>query len=68
MHNAADFMTRIPENYAARLIEKEALEVSVSSKEDIITLVKKLVADNAEIFEVRNNAGLEDWFMEITKN
>ncbi len=67
MHNAADFMTRIPENYAARLIEKEALEVSVSTKEDIVTLIKKLVAENAEIFEVKNNSGLEDWFMEITK-
>jgi ABC-2 type transport system ATP-binding protein len=68
LNNAANFINDIPKNYSAKLINENSLEISVSSKEDIITLIKKLVISNADIFEVKNSAGLEDWFMEITKN
>lgn len=68
INNAADFITEISENYSPKLIDTHSIEIVSESKEDIIRLVKELVLKNAEIFEVKNNAGLEDWFMEITKN
>ncbi|MDH6250559.1 ABC-type multidrug transport system ATPase subunit [Chryseobacterium sp. H1D6B] len=68
MNNAAHFIQEIPEHYASRLIDENALEITVESKEDIAGLVKQLVMNNAEIFEIKSSGGLEDWFMEITKN
>jgi ABC-2 type transport system ATP-binding protein len=62
------FLHHIPENYTAQIIDDHTIEVSVQSKEDIAKLTKILVLKDAEIFEIRNSAGLEDWFMEITKN
>ncbi|MBK1897600.1 ABC transporter ATP-binding protein [Chryseobacterium paridis] len=68
LNNASLFTQHIPEYYSAKIIDENTLEVTVQSKEDIIKLTKLLVTNNAEIFEIRNSAGLEDWFMEITKN
>lgn len=62
------FLQYIPENYTPKIIDSHAIEVAVQSKEDIARLTKILVLKDAEIFEIRNSAGLEDWFMEITKN
>ncbi|PWN63734.1 ABC transporter ATP-binding protein [Chryseobacterium viscerum] len=68
LNQASRFIGEIPENYSPKLIDENTLEVTAESKEDIIDLVKKLVLNNAEIFEIKSSAGLEDWFMEITKN
>ncbi|KAB1228875.1 ABC transporter ATP-binding protein [Chryseobacterium viscerum] len=68
LNQASRFISEIPENYSPKLIDENTLEVTAESKEDIIDLVKKLVLNNAEIFEIKSSAGLEDWFMEITKN
>uniref|UniRef100_UPI003219C5C8 ABC transporter ATP-binding protein n=1 Tax=Chryseobacterium sp. TaxID=1871047 RepID=UPI003219C5C8 len=62
------FLQYIPENYNAQILDHHTIEISVQSKEDIAKLTKILVLKDAEIFEIRNSAGLEDWFMEITKN
>ncbi|MGE8554274.1 MAG: ABC transporter ATP-binding protein [Chryseobacterium jejuense] len=68
LHEPSAFLQYIPENYTAQIIDDHTIEVSVQSKEDIAKLTKILVLKDAEIFEIRNSAGLEDWFMEITKN
>nr|WP_315029350.1 ABC transporter ATP-binding protein [uncultured Chryseobacterium sp.] len=65
--NASQFITEIPESYSPQIINDSTIEVTAESKENVATLIKKLVLNNAEIFEIKNNAGLEDWFMEITK-
>ena len=68
INNASQFIHEIPEQYSPKIINKNTVEITAESKEHIVTLIKKLVLNHAEIFEIRNNAGLEDWFMEITKN
>lgn len=68
LHEPSAFLQYIPENYTPQIIDDHTIEVSVQSKEDIAKLTKILVLKDAEIFEIRNSAGLEDWFMEITKN
>lgn len=68
LNNAHKHMIEIPENYSPKLIDENTIEITSKSKEDIIDLVKKLVLNHAEIFEIKSSAGLEEWFMEITKN
>ncbi|WP_160136541.1 ABC transporter ATP-binding protein [Chryseobacterium sp. c4a] len=68
LNEASAFLQYIPESYTAQIIDNHTIEVSVQSKEDIAKLAKILVLKDAEIFEIKNSAGLEDWFMEITKN
>ncbi|AZB10433.1 ABC transporter ATP-binding protein [Chryseobacterium sp. G0162] len=68
INNASQFIHEIPEQYSPKIINENTVEITAESKEHIVTLIKKLVLNHAEIFEIRNNAGLEDWFMEITKN
>ncbi|UHO39293.1 ABC transporter ATP-binding protein [Chryseobacterium capnotolerans] len=68
INNASHFITEIPEHYSPKIINESTIEITAESKEHIATLIKNLVLNHAEIFEIRNNAGLEDWFMEITKN
>lgn len=68
LNHASDFIAEIPENYSPKILDENTIEITAESKEDIINLVKQLVQNNAEIFEIKNSAGLEDWFMEITKN
>lgn len=68
LNNASQFIAEIPENYSPKILDENTIEITAESKEDIINLVKKLVQNNAEIFEIKNSAGLEEWFMEITKN
>lgn len=68
LNDAHKHMSEIPENYSPKLIDENTIEVTSRSKEDIIDLVRKLVLNHAEIFEIKSSAGLEEWFMEITKN
>lgn len=68
INNASQFIHEIPEQYSPKIINENTVEITAESKEHIVTLIKNLVLNHAEIFEIRNNAGLEDWFMEITKN
>ena len=44
------------------------MECAVGSKEEVVALNNLLVSQQAEIFELKSNTGLEDWFIELTKN
>lgn len=68
LNHAETFIHEIPENYSPKLLDEAGIEVTAESREDITALIKKLVLTDAEIFEIKNSAGLEEWFMEITKN
>lgn len=68
VEDAAAFIGEIPESYSPKMLDETGIEITAVSKEDITGLVKKLVLKDAGIFEIRNSAGLEEWFMEITKN
>ncbi len=68
LNHAETFIHEIPENYSPRLLDEAGIEITAESREDIMALIKKLVLKDAEIFEIKNSAGLEEWFMEITKN
>lgn len=68
LNDAATFISEIPESYSPKLLDKTAVEITAASREDVTALVKKLVMKDAGIFEIKNIAGLEEWFMEITKN
>ncbi|SFN09871.1 ABC-2 type transport system ATP-binding protein [Chryseobacterium oleae] len=68
LNNAPQFIVQIPESYSPKIIDSSTIEITAESKENIASLIKKLVLNDAEIFEIKNSAGLEDWFMEITKN
>lgn len=67
INNANQFMTEISKKYNPQLLDETSIEITVTEKKDIIEINKKLVSASAEIFEIKNNAGLEDWFIEITK-
>lgn len=68
LNHAETFIHEIPENYSPRLLDEAGIEITAESREDITALIKKLVLKDAKIFEIKNSAGLEEWFMEITKN
>ena len=68
LNNAQQFIEQIPDSYSPKIIDSSTIEITAESKENIASLIKKLVLSDAEIFEIKNSAGLEDWFMEITKN
>lgn len=46
----------------------ETIEVSVTTKNEISNLVKKLVSLDANIYQIQSKGGLEEWFMNITEN
>lgn len=68
LNNASKFISEIPASYSPQKVDDNTIEITAGSKEDIAALVRLLVLKDAEIFEIKNSAGLEDWFMEITKN
>lgn len=68
LNNASEFISEIPASYSPQKVDDNTIEITAGSKEDIAALVRLLVLKEAEIFEIKNSAGLEDWFMEITKN
>jgi len=68
LNDAAVFISEVPESYSPKLLDETALEITAASRDEVTALVKKLVLKDAGIFEIKNSAGLEEWFMEITKN
>ena len=68
VNNARQFLDVIPASYNPQLIDENSMECAVTSKEEVIQLNTLLVSANAEIFELKSNTGLEDWFIELTKN
>ncbi|RMZ59417.1 ATP-binding cassette domain-containing protein [Chryseobacterium nematophagum] len=68
VNNAEHYIKEIPEKNSPNQIDENTLEIVVESKEEIITLVKKMVMADAEIFELKSSVGFEEWFMDIIKN
>lgn len=68
LNDAAAFINEIPGSYSPKMLDETGIEITAASKEDVIALVKQLVLKEAGIFEIKTSAGLEEWFMEITKN
>ncbi|CAA7195974.1 ABC transporter ATP-binding protein [Chryseobacterium potabilaquae] len=68
INNAEHYIKEIPEKNSPNQIDENTLEIVVESKEEIITLVKKMVMAGAEIFELKSSLGFEEWFMDIIKN
>ena len=68
INNARQYIDKIPTIYNPRLINENTMECAVGSKEEVIALNTLLVSQQAEIFELKSNTGLEDWFIELTKN
>jgi ABC-type multidrug transport system ATPase subunit len=58
----------IKENYTV-VESKNAnfLEVELSGKEEIPTLVRNFTLQDIPIYGIKNNGGLEEWFLNITK-
>jgi len=68
INNAHQFIDKIPSVYSPKIINENTMECAVGSKEEVIALNSLLVSQQAEIFELKSNTGLEDWFIELTKN
>lgn len=68
LNDAAAFISEIPGSYSPKMLDETGIEITAASREDVIALVKQLVLKDAGIFEIKTSAGLEEWFMEITKN
>lgn len=68
INNAEEFIDKIPATFSPKLINEDTMECAVNSKEEVIALNKLLISQQAEIFELKSNTGLEDWFIELTKN
>ncbi|MDQ1161130.1 ABC-type multidrug transport system ATPase subunit [Chryseobacterium sp. SORGH_AS 447] len=68
LNDAAAFINEIPGSYSPKMLDETGIEITAASREDVIALVKQLVLKEAGIFEIKTSAGLEEWFMEITKN
>ena len=67
INNALQYIDKIPSIYNPKLINENTMECAVGSKEEVIALNTLLVSQQAEIFELKSNTGLEDWFIELTK-
>lgn len=66
--DAEKHIQEIQKNHTAQLVAENTIEFDITSKEDIIKINKDLVSKNLEVFELKSNTGLEDWFIELTKS
>lgn len=66
--DAEKHIQEIQQNYSAEITGENTIEFNITSKEDIIKINKDLVSKNLQVFELKSNTGLEDWFIELTKS
>ncbi len=52
----------------ASITSSEVLEFTLNQKEEIPLLVKQLTEQNIPIYSIKNKGGLEEWFINLTKN
>lgn len=52
---------------AAAIKNHNFLEIELTDKEEIPTLVRTLTEQNIPIYSLKNRGGLEEWFLNITK-
>lgn len=66
--NPKDVLEKIPQEFKASEIENEAkISAVLSDKEMIPDFTKQLIQLGAEIYEIRIQGGLEEWFMSLTQ-
>lgn len=68
LKNSKDILEKIPQEFQASEIENEAkISAFLSDKEMIPDFTKQLIQLGAEIYEIRIQEGLEEWFMSLTQ-
>lgn len=66
LKNPKEILEKIPQEFNALEIESESkISVVLSDKEIIPDFTKKLINLGAEIYEIRIQEGLEEWFMSL---
>lgn len=64
MTNAKDYLSELDQ---AELLSDNEIAIITQDQEEIAKLNKKLTDKGAKIYQINPIGGLEDWFMEITK-
>ena len=64
--DAENWMQKLCDYQAVILTAENELTLDIGRKEHIPEFLKKMIAQNANIYEVKILDGLEDWFMTIT--
>ena len=67
LKNAKSFESVLVENYQVEFKNETDCEIVTSSPQQISEINKILVNNGAEIYQISPAGGLEDWFMEISK-
>jgi ABC-type multidrug transport system ATPase subunit len=68
LKNSKEILEKIPAEYNAIEIEAESkISLILSDKEMIPDFTKKLIDFGAEIYEIKIQEGLEEWFMSLTQ-
>lgn len=67
MKNASDFIKILNTQYDVELKSETEISVVTNSQKEIAHINTLLVKNGAEIFQISPAGGLEEWFMEITK-
>jgi ABC-type multidrug transport system ATPase subunit len=68
LKNPKETLEKIPSEYNAVEIESESkISLVLEDKEMIPNLTKHLIQSGAEIYEIKIQEGLEEWFMSLTQ-
>ena len=67
LKNAKSFESILTENYQVEFKNDNDCEIVTSSPQQISEINKLLVNNGAEIYQISPAGGLEEWFMEISK-
>lgn len=68
LKNPKEILEKIPSEYHAFEIESESkISLVLEDKEMIPNLTKHLIQSGAEIYEIKIQDGLEEWFMSLTQ-
>ncbi|MEW5674963.1 ATP-binding cassette domain-containing protein [Flavobacterium enshiense] len=69
INNAAEWVRNLEQVYPEiRQEEENAFSIELQSKNDIPALTKRIVLGGGEIFEIKIQEGLEEWFMNLTES
>ncbi|PIE50564.1 MAG: multidrug ABC transporter ATP-binding protein [Flavobacteriales bacterium] len=66
MENAKDFQSFVADE-KIELKDESTLLIDTNSQDKIAEINTKLVENGAKIYQISSEGGLEDWFMELTK-
>ena len=67
LKNAKSFESLLAENYQVDFKNETDCEIVTNSPNQIAEINKVLVTNGAEIYQISPAGGLEEWFMEISK-